>query len=173
MIIWLNGAFGSGKTSVSKALKKMHPELAIFDPEDVGQFIRQNLPDGDHHSDFQDHGLWRTLNYEIIHHIDQSHEHPVIIPMTLVSQDYYIEIIERLRNGGTKVRVYALLASKETIHSRLLERGDPLNSWAFHQTDRCLDFFKDDKDGIQLDSERMNVNEIAQLILEDINTCDQ
>ncbi len=45
MIIWLNGTFGSGKTSVTKELNSIIKNSYIYDPENVGFLIRDNIPD--------------------------------------------------------------------------------------------------------------------------------
>jgi len=42
MILWINGAFGSGKTATANKLSRKLPNSFIYDPENVGCFIRQN-----------------------------------------------------------------------------------------------------------------------------------
>lgn len=168
MIIWLNGAFGSGKTSVSQELKKLNPDMVIFDPEDVGLFIRASVPYGDKDPDFQDHKLWRILNFEIIKHLSESQTNNIIIPMTITNQCYYEEIINKLREHGHDVQVYSLRAPKEIIHKRLLERGDAPDSWAFHQTDRCLAFLNNDLSSTSINTVEHNIKEVAKIILQDI-----
>jgi adenylylsulfate kinase-like enzyme len=41
MIIWLNGAFGSGKTRTAYELHRRIPQSYIFDPENIGFCIRE------------------------------------------------------------------------------------------------------------------------------------
>ncbi|MFS8198452.1 hypothetical protein ACLVWQ_07150 [Streptomyces sp. CWNU-52B] len=36
MIVWINGAFGSGKTTPVDALRPLRPEWLVHDPETVG-----------------------------------------------------------------------------------------------------------------------------------------
>ncbi|MGX8797780.1 hypothetical protein ACR6HW_17240 [Fusibacter sp. JL298sf-3] len=60
MIVWVNGAFGSGKTTCAYELKRRLPEAFVFDPENVGFFLRRNMPKVLHKDDFQDHEQWRT-----------------------------------------------------------------------------------------------------------------
>ena len=54
MIIWINGAFGSGKTTTAIALKRKLPNSFIYDPENIGQFIRNNSNGLFSEGDFQD-----------------------------------------------------------------------------------------------------------------------
>lgn len=60
MIIWLNGTFGVGKTTVGKLLTARDSRLRMFDPEWVGYMVANNLID--HRvNDFQQLQPWRTL----------------------------------------------------------------------------------------------------------------
>jgi uridine kinase len=51
LIIWLNGAFGSGKTTLTGELHRRIPDAVVFDPEDVGYVLMQAVPapTGDFH----------------------------------------------------------------------------------------------------------------------------
>lgn len=63
MIIWINGSFGSGKTSISIKLKERLKHSHIYDPEEAGFFIRDNIPKEINIDDFQDFKMWRDFNY--------------------------------------------------------------------------------------------------------------
>lgn len=83
MIIWLNGAFGSGKTTNAFELKRRLPNSFVYDPENIGYFIRENIPKELHESNFQDHEQWRIFNYEMLKYISNTYEGTVIVPMTI------------------------------------------------------------------------------------------
>lgn len=51
MIIWLNGGFGSGKTTLAGELHRRLPSALVYDPEDVGLMLWKWLEPND---DFQD-----------------------------------------------------------------------------------------------------------------------
>ena len=53
MIIWLNGAFGAGKTTTATELASLMPGARICDPEIVGYLLMEYLKDRDLR-DFQD-----------------------------------------------------------------------------------------------------------------------
>ncbi len=169
MIIWLNGCFGSGKTSVAKKLQSMFEVAYIYDPEEVGQFIRMNLPDGNEYNDFQDHPLWRKLNYEILRHTVETTKEPVIVPMTIVDASYHNEIVGGLKNVDADIRQYSLLASEDVICERLIERGDALGSWAFKQVTRCCDYLKTESHSRKVNTDKISINEVAKLIFDDID----
>jgi 2-phosphoglycerate kinase len=43
MVIWINGAFGVGKTSVAFALRGQLPSSRLLNPEDIGFVLRRVL----------------------------------------------------------------------------------------------------------------------------------
>ncbi|MFC4777768.1 AAA family ATPase [Paenibacillus sp. GCM10023252] len=43
MIIWVNGAFGAGKTQSASELHRRLPNSFVFDPENAGYYIRKNM----------------------------------------------------------------------------------------------------------------------------------
>ncbi|SCZ08497.1 AAA family ATPase [Alkaliphilus peptidifermentans] len=144
MIIWLNGAFGSGKTTCAFELNRRLPNSFIYDPENIGYFIRKNTPKETQRSDFQNHEQWRFFNYEMLKYISHEYAGTLIVPMTINNRQYYEEIIQRLMDDGVVLKHFILYADKETILKRLnmrLERGD---TWAKSQIDRCIEAFNND-----------------------------
>lgn len=141
MIIWLNGAFGSGKTTCAFELNRRLPNSFVYDPENIGYFIRNNTPKEIHKSNFQDHEQWRTFNYEMLKYISQEYSGIIIVPMTINNRQYYEEIIQRLIDDGIILKHYILYAEKETILKRLNKRLERGGTWAKAQIDRCIETF--------------------------------
>jgi len=164
MIIWINGAFGAGKTSTAFELNRRLPDSFVYDPENAGYFIRKNSPAEFQGGDFQDIELWREMNYKHISLIVSKYSGTLIIPMTLVNPVYYDEIIGRLKSDGLDVRHFILYASKNEIKRRLRLRGG--DTFALQSIDRCINAFDNLITGEKIDTERMGidmvVNEIAQ-----------
>ena len=44
MIVWINGAFGAGKTTTARELIELIPNSTLFDPEDIGAAVVRLLP---------------------------------------------------------------------------------------------------------------------------------
>lgn len=126
MIVWINGCFGVGKTTVSKALQTHLPDAFFFDPEIIGFAIRDLTPTTLRANDFQDIALWRHAITEMLM---QASVHDYIVPMTLLNSDYHAEIIGTLRQTGVAINHFVLTADKATILSRLKQRGDGGNEW--------------------------------------------
>lgn len=141
MIIWINGAFGSGKTSSAFELKRRLPNSFVYDPENIGYFIRENIPKELHKSNFQDHEQWRTFNYEMLKYIFYTYDGTIIVPMTIFNAQYYEEIIQKLIDEGIPLKHYILYADKSTLLKRLNKRLERGETWTKSQIDRCIEVF--------------------------------
>lgn len=164
MIIWINGAFGSGKTSAAYELARRTPDSFVYDPEEVGYFLRKRLPGGMHTEDFQDEPLWREMNYLLLKRLNEAYGGVLIVPMTVVNPQYFSEIVGRLRADGAEVRHFALCASREVLLKRLKKRGDGRNSWPAAQIERCVAALGDPVFKEQIDTDHMSVDEVISYI---------
>ena len=167
MIIWINGAFGSGKTSAAFELNRRLPDSFVYDPENVGYFIRKNAPKELSKGDFQDFPLWRKMNYELISLISSVYSGTLIIPMTLVNPTYYDEIVGKLKADGLKVHHFILYASKEEILRRLRFRISRIfggDTFAVNSVDRCINSFDNLITEEKIDTEHLSVDEVVSEI---------
>ncbi|MFF3645264.1 AAA family ATPase [Streptomyces sp. NPDC002564] len=117
MIVWINGAFGSGKTTLVEEVRKRRPEALVFDPETVGFVLREIVapPTGD----FQDLRLWRRQVASLAVGLVEEHRRPVLVPMTLVEPRYVAEIFGALKEAGIASHHYFLDASEEVLVRRI------------------------------------------------------
>ncbi|MFG2844254.1 AAA family ATPase [Kitasatospora sp. NPDC048296] len=117
-VIWINGPFGGGKTTLAKGLMRELPGSVLFDPEEVGYLLRGVFPNK--RDDFQDFPAWRTLVAECaIHVYEENDRRPVVAPMTLLNHDYAAEIHDRIRSAGTPLVHILLHAEPDTISARI------------------------------------------------------
>lgn len=123
MILWLNGSFGAGKTTVAHELQKRLERAYVYDPENIGYFLRKNAPEECRTPDFQDVPLWRDFNYETLKWIAGTYPGVIIAPMTLNRGQYFDEIIGRLQKDGVPVCHVILWAGRETLLRRLKKRS--------------------------------------------------
>ncbi|MHC1695359.1 MAG: AAA family ATPase [Eubacteriales bacterium] len=169
MIIWINGAFGSGKTTTAFELHRHLPDSFVYDPENVGYFIRKNAPDCLSGGDFQDIPLWRDMNYEMLRLIHERHSGDIIVPMTLVNPDYLEQIVGRLRCEHIEVRHFILYAGREELIRRLKVRSwnnIGRESFAVSSIARCLHSFDNLITEGRIDTEGMSVDEVVEKIAE-------
>jgi cytidylate kinase len=165
MIIWINGAFGSGKTQTAFEINRRLENSYVYDPENIGYFFRRNMPKEIIQGNFQDQVLWRTFNYEIIKNIYSKYNGYIIIPMTLYDKNYFEEIIGKLLKENIKIDHYILGARKETILKRLSKRHEKKNSWASKQIDMCINGFNGLKGkSIYIDTDELNITEVVETI---------
>ena len=115
MLIWLNGPFGVGKTSLAAALTKLSG-FPLFDPEDVGYLLRDAMPDSP--NDFQDLPAWRRLVPAFAAELSQPGAAPLIVVQSVLNEGYWAEIEERLAGRGVTV-VHVVVHAEPDI---LLER---------------------------------------------------
>lgn len=167
MIIWINGAFGSGKTTTAFELHRRLPGSFVYDPENVGYFIRKNGPECLSRGDFQDIPLWREMNYEMLRLVCSNHKGDIIVPMTLVNPDYFDQIIGRLRRDGADIRHFILWAGREELMRRLKIRSWRFigrDSFAVSSIGRCLHSFDNLVTEGRINTEGMSVDEVVDKI---------
>ncbi len=66
-VLWINGCFSTGKTTVATLLAARLPDAFLLDPEVIGGVLRDRLvPPQVYPDDFQDLSLWRTFTREAV-----------------------------------------------------------------------------------------------------------
>ena len=100
MIIWLNGGFGAGKTTLAAELHRRLPDAVVFDPEQVGSMLWKSLPPG---GDFQHLPSWRELVVATALSLRRHHADTLIVPMSLIRDAYRTEILGGLADAGEEV----------------------------------------------------------------------
>ena len=170
MIIWINGAFGSGKSSVAEEIGRRIDKSYVYDPELVGYFLWEVFPDElKRKGNFQHIPIWRGINYKILRHLSENYDGVVIAPMTVYIRQYYNEIVGKLIDDGISVKCFILSAPKQVILDRLVCRGDSENGWAARHIDGCIGAFETDIPGEKIDTVGKSIEDIALEIIEKSN----
>ncbi len=94
-VVWINGAYGAGKTSLAARLVELVPTAVRFDPELLGSLLRR-LPELPQPDDFQDLPLWRKLVVSTLTTMAGALSGPLVVPMTVVDSRYYAETVGAL-----------------------------------------------------------------------------
>jgi hypothetical protein len=101
MVVWLNGPFGGGKTTLAAGLCRALPGAMIAAPEAVGDLLRGTLAGHDRRPrDYQDLPLWRQLTGVFIAGLVRHTGGPVIVPMTVLNPAYAAEVSTPLHQAG-------------------------------------------------------------------------
>jgi 8-oxo-dGTP pyrophosphatase MutT (NUDIX family) len=125
VIVWVNGTFGAGKTSTATELQALIPDSTVFDPETVGFYLRRILPPEQLAglADFQDLSSWRRLVPEVAAALLAQIPGTLVVPMTLLRQDYRDEVFGALAARRIPVH-HLLLHAEETILRKRIEGDD-------------------------------------------------
>ena len=171
MLIWINGAFGSGKTQTAHELQRRLQHAHVVDPEPLGLALRKMLP-APSRGDFQDLPQWRAGVLTTLAQAETSFDGTVIVPMTIVRDDYFDQIIGGLRAQGIDLRHYSLTATRATLRRRLRRRSGYMRarlagrdeSWALQQIDRCVDVLDGERYASQIATDERPIDEVVETI---------
>lgn len=142
MVVFLNGAFGIGKTSVARRLRRQLPGSAIYDPELAGLVLRR-LPswiplEGRGTDDFQDLAAWRRASVLGIRAV-RALRRTVIVPMAFSRLDYLHEVLQGVGRFDAEVRHFCLVAPLPVVLERIARRGGDLAQlgWQLRRAGEC------------------------------------
>lgn len=127
VIIWINGGFGAGKTTLAEELHRRLPDAVVYDPEDVGLMLWKWIrPNGD----FQHLPSWRELVVATALSLRRHHAETLIVPMSLIRDAYRAEILGGLDDAGEEVLHVFLEAEADVLRERLNARvAHPGREW--------------------------------------------
>jgi AAA domain len=127
VIIWINGGFGAGKTTLVEELRRRLPDAVVYDPEDVGIMLWKWLPsDGDS----QHMASWRELVIATALSLRKHHAKTLIVPMSLIRGAHRNEILGGLADAGEQVAHIFLEVDAGVLRERLNARvTQPGRTW--------------------------------------------
>lgn len=127
MIVWINGAFGVGKTTTANALVD-RDGWRLFDPEHVGFLLAGSLRDHEF-SDFQDLAPWRALVPVVANEIYRfTRPEAMVAVQTVLVADYWAELVEGFADRG--LRIFHVLVDCEEDELRRRITTDEIESQA-------------------------------------------
>lgn len=126
-IVWINGTHGVGKTTTAHLLQPLLTNAQVFDAEKVGETlmdVRPGLPPTDN---FQHWDPWRPLVVETARRLLDYLGGTLVMPMTVLVEDYWREIHTGLVAHGIAVRHVVLHADRDELVRRIAD-DSPLPS---------------------------------------------
>ncbi|MBM7440805.1 ATP-binding protein [Streptomyces sp. HB132] len=119
MIVWLNGTHGAGKTTTGALVQQLIPDSRVFDAEKVGETLMDVKPGLPWTGNFQDWAPWRPLVVETARHILGFTGGTLVMPMTVLVEQYWREISAGLAHHDIPVRHFVLHADQDTLRGRI------------------------------------------------------
>ena len=124
MIVWINGAFGGGKTTLAQELHRRLPDALPFDPEYVGAVMVKWAPPAPS-GDFQDIPLWRKMTAQFAIGLAADYSRTLIVPMTVVNSQYRNEIFGLIKDPDSRSLTSSSMSGRgvEAAHQHAGARG--------------------------------------------------
>ncbi|HET6635835.1 MAG TPA: ATP-binding protein [Streptomyces sp.] len=124
MIVWLNGTHGAGKTTTSALLQPLLPHARVFDAEKVGETLMDIRPALPWAGNFQHWPPWRALVVETARRVLDYTGGTLVMPMTVLVEQYWREISAGLARHAIPVRHFVLHADQDTLRGRIENDAD-------------------------------------------------
>ncbi len=167
MILFINGPFGVGKTSVAKVLVQKMPHSMLYDPEVVGAVLHRILGPFGKAEDFQDYALWRPLVVEGARLLRKVSARTLLIPMTVWRRDLFDPIIAGLRRDDEDLSYFRLTASRDVLLDRIASDTEDREAYAWRtaHVEVCLKSSRYPAFGTEICTDMRTPVEIADQIL--------
>jgi hypothetical protein len=114
MILFINGPFGVGKTTVARLLVQKLPRAILYDPEIIGGVLHRVLGPLTKVEDYQDYTLWRRLvgGARLSRRVSGR---TMVIPMTVRRRDVFDPLVEGLRRVDPNLWCFRLTAPRDIL----------------------------------------------------------
>ncbi len=163
MIIWISGAYGVGKSTLAEAIAAKMENAMIFDAEEVGNTVRGNYPGCPYGYIFEDYPLWGEFCYMLLKDIHEKFHKNILVPMTLVRKES-CSIIDKLNRDGINTQLVVLEASYQTVHDRILTRGEEEDCWCMKNIELARSSSAS-LPGIHIQTDGRTVDELCESVL--------
>ena len=178
VIIWINGGFGVGMTTLAEELHRRLPDALVYDPEHVGLMLWKWMrPNGD----FQHLPSWRELVVATALALRRHHADTLIVRMSLIRDAYRDQILGGLADAGEQVLHVFLEADADVLRKRHEARVDipdnpeanhPPREWALSRIDAAVAAAARQPGGtLLLRSDRLTPAELADEVLARAGLC--
>jgi hypothetical protein len=120
MIVWINGAYGSGKTTLVTEITRRRSDAAVFDPEHIGYLLRESVAVPT--DNFQDLPSWREIVVASLLSLQRHHPNLLLVPMTLINPAYRREVLGALRAADVELLEVFLDVPADELRRRIEHR---------------------------------------------------
>ena len=169
MVVFVNGSFGVGKTTVTRLVSARLAGAAIFDPELLGFVLqRARRLAGRPVDDFQDLALWRRLVVAGVRLL-RTVRRTVIVPMAFSNAAYLDEVRSGIARFEPEVLHFCLVAPLAVVNERLAHRGARAATadlaWQYRRAAECCAVHDDPAFAEQLPTAGFTPDAVADQLL--------
>jgi hypothetical protein len=171
MIIWINGPYCAGKTTIAKALVQLWPQSLLYDPEVVGMSVRDLVRPIERSQDYQELRIFPPAVVFFAQQLQQQYGKSLLImPLGVWDEQRHAAILTGLQQIDPQVQHYCLTATRQTIIHRLASRGDSPQAllWIDDRLDACLAALQAPVFDHKITTDQRTPREIAHEIQADI-----
>ena len=115
----MNGTHGVGKTTTAALVQQLVPGSHVLDAEKVGETLMDISPGLPETDNFQHWPPWRPLVVETARRVLEYMGGTLVMPMTVLVEEYWREISTGLAEHANPVRHFVLHADQDTIRGRI------------------------------------------------------
>jgi hypothetical protein len=168
VIIWINGAYTAGKSTIAAELVKQRPEALLYDPEPLGYYLRDTVKPAERARDYQELAIFAPVVVEVARQL-YGYGRSLVMPLGIWRPAQFAEIHSGLEQIGP-VKHYCLTATRATINRRLLYRGDGQQAqrWIRERLEDCLEAQAAPQFAQHITTDDLTPGEIAEQIREDM-----
>jgi hypothetical protein len=166
MIVFVNGPFGVGKTTVARLLAEKIPHAMLYDPEKIGAVLHKVLGLSRRVDDFQEYALWRILLVGGARVLKKVSARTLVVPMTVWRRDLFDRITTGLQRVD-ELSCFRLTASRDVLVDRISSDSvDPeAYGWRMAHVEVCLWASLDPAFGTEIPTDGRTPAEVADQIL--------
>ena len=170
MIVFINGPFGVGKTTVARLLVQRMPHAAMYDPEIIGVVLRRVLSPFTKVKDYQDHTLWRRLVVGGARLLRTVSGRPLVVPMTVWKRNVFDHIAAGLGRVDGDLSCFRLTFPEHVLIDRISSDAKDENaySWRASHVGVYLEALRDPAFGKEIRTEGLAPAAVADQILENL-----
>jgi hypothetical protein len=167
VIVFINGPFGVGKTSVARLLVEKIPNAILYDPEVIGTALMRVLGPFKKVDDFQDYALWRRLVVGGARVLRKVSAPTLVVPMTVWRRDLFDPITTGLRRVDPALTCFRLAVSRDVLTDRILSDAEDRAAcpWRMSHVEVCLSALQDPDFGTEIRTDDRTPAEVADNIL--------
>jgi hypothetical protein len=169
MIVFVNGPFGVGKTTVARLLAEKIPHAMLYDPEKIGAVLHKVLGPFHRVEDFQDYALWRILLLGGARVLKKVSARTLVVPMTVWRRDLFDTITVGLQRVD-ELSCFRLTASRDILVDRISSDSEDPEAyrWRMAHVEVCLRAALDPALGTEIGTDGRTPAEVADQILNNL-----